>query len=147
MGKAPLSLDAVQIFLVTATGLLLINLIPCFAVDFYEDDYRHFWILSGWNWDLKKALRPEGIEQGFRPLLYRAPSGALEPVGESVVAQRAIQAGVYLLIALTLARMAWRLGGRRFTARSRCSSTSPPHPAHHLQLRRDQPGVEPERKD
>lgn len=113
-GDGTLSVGAAHVLVVAAIGFFLVNIVPCFTVDFYQDDFRHFWILSGWGWDLGAALRQEGIEQGFRPLLYAFRLVRWNLFGESVVVQRSIQVGVYLLIAMALARIAWRLGGSRF---------------------------------
>lgn len=105
-----LSVRPRHLFLLGAGVLFLVNLLPLFDIGFHQDDFRHFWILTTWDWDVTKALRQEGIEQGFRPLLYTFRLVRWNLFGESVVAHRTIQAAAHLLVGLTLARIAWLLG-------------------------------------
>ena len=109
-------IDIASVLFVVAGAMLVINILPCLAVGFYQDDFKYLDLLQDWGWNVWRAIQQAGLSQGFRPLTFLQRLLIWNLVGERPLIHRLILALVHLGFARVLVRGARLLGGSRLHA-------------------------------
>jgi len=110
------SIDITSALFVMAAAMFVVNILPCLAVGFYQDDFKSLDLFQDWGWNLWRAIQQDGVSQGFRPFTFVQRLLVWNIVGEHPLVHRLILALIHLGFGWILARGTRLLGGSRLHA-------------------------------
>lgn len=98
-----LDLSLHNVLLVLGFVAFILNVIPTFAIGFYQDDYKsYFDICQSIGWNIPETITTNQLNAGYRPLLFIDRIILYQTFGENVFLFRAYLSLIHLIFGVIL---------------------------------------------
>jgi hypothetical protein len=98
-----LDLSLHNILLLLGFIAFFLNVIPTFAIGFYQDDYKsYFDVCQSLGWNIQETITTNQLNAGYRPLLFLDRILLYQAFGENVILFRIYLSAIHLIFGIIL---------------------------------------------